>query len=281
MPVLHSAGVSIEFDSLGVTLAGHAVLTDVSLSIAAGTHVAIVGRSGAGKSTLVATLLGLIAPSAGEARVDGQPLDVDTIAALRPRTAWVDPAVQLWNAPLEANIIYAARDTTPLPQVIREAQLYEVLERLSDLQRPLGEGGGLLSGGEGQRVRAARALMQRDARLVILDEAFRGIDRETRSELLRRCRELWRDATVLCVTHDVDEALAFDRVLVLEGGRLIEDDDPRALAARSGSAFAAMRDAAARVREEVWGSAVWRRIAIVNGRVEESRRVAALDEVRS
>ncbi|HEX2122616.1 MAG TPA: ATP-binding cassette domain-containing protein [Thermoanaerobaculia bacterium] len=274
-------GVSIDFDGLGVTLAGHAVLTDISLSIAAGTHVAIVGRSGAGKSTLVATLLGLIAPSAGEARVDGQPLDAGTINALRPRTAWVDPAVQLWNAPLEANIVYAARDTTPLPQVIREAQLYEVLERLSDLQRPLGEGGGLLSGGEGQRVRAARALMQREARLVILDEAFRGIDRETRGELLRRCRELWRDATVLCVTHDVDEALLFDRVLVLDEGRLIEDDDPRALAARSGSAFADMRVAAARVREEVWGSAVWRRIAIVNGRVEESRRVASLDEVRS
>lgn len=274
------AGVAVEMEKVGVTLSGHRVLADVSLSIAPGAHVAIVGRSGAGKSTLVSTLLGLVSPAAGTIRVDGRLLDADVLNALRAATAWIDPSVQLWNAPLEANITYATRDLSPLPLVIREAELYEVLERVSDLQRPLGEGGGLLSGGEGQRVRIARALMKRAARLVILDEAFRGIDRETRRELLRRCRTLWRDATVICITHDADEAMVFDRVLVLDSGRLIEDGDPRVLAERSASAFAAMREATARVRDEVWGSTIWRRLEIVNGRVASSPRVTSLDEVQ-
>jgi ABC-type bacteriocin/lantibiotic exporter with double-glycine peptidase domain len=274
-------GVAVDMDAVGAVLSGHEILADVSLSVAAGTHVAIVGRSGAGKSTLVSMLLGLISPAAGEIRVDGRPLDAEAVNVLRTLTAWVDPAVQLWNAPLEANITYATRDVSPLPLVIREAELYEVLERVTDLQRPLGEDGGLLSGGEGQRVRVARALMLREARLVILDEGFRGIDRATRGELLRRCRALWKDATMFCVSHDADEAMGFGRVLVLEGGRLIEDGDPVELAKNPASSFAAMREAAARVREEVWANRVWRRIEIANGRVAASPPVPSLDEVPS
>ncbi|HEY0141152.1 MAG TPA: ATP-binding cassette domain-containing protein [Thermoanaerobaculia bacterium] len=254
---------TITFEHATFTIAGHDVLTDVQLAIDAGEHIAIVGRSGAGKSTLVASLLGLIAPREGAVLVDGAPLDADS---LRAQTAWVDPAVQLWNAPLEANIVYAARGSAieQLPLVLREAELYEVLERVADLQRPIGEAGGLLSGGEGQRVRVARALMQRDARLVILDEAFRGVDRETRRELLRRCRALWRNATMLCVTHDIDEAMLFDRVLVLEDGRIVHDAAPETLLH--------LRDAAARVRDEVWGSDVWRRLNVAESKVREDAR---------
>lgn len=269
-------GAAVTFNDATFTIAGHDVLAHVNLAIEPGTHVAIVGRSGAGKSTLVSSLLGLIAPRHGALLVDGAPLDAN---ALRAETAWVDPAVQLWNAPLEANIVYAARGEgiEHLPLVLREAELYEVLERVADLQRPIGEGGGLLSGGEGQRVRAARAFMQRQARLVILDEAFRGVDRETRRELLRRCRELWRDATMLCVTHDVDEAQEFDRVLVLEEGSIVEDGTPQALAADPGSLFRRLRDAAGRVRDEVWGSDVWRRLTVERGGVHETSREAVLN----
>jgi ATP-binding cassette subfamily B protein len=274
----NAAPPSIDFDAVTVTMAGHEVLTGISISVPAGTHMAVLGRSGAGKSTLVATLLGLLEPSAGEIRIDGRRLGGELIAALRARTAWIDPAVQLWNRSLESNILYGSTDATPWPQVVREAELYELLERLSNLQRPLGEGGGLLSGGEGQRVRLARALLRRDARLVVLDEAFRGIDRETRRELLRRSRATWRDATLLYVTHDVDEALEFDRVIVLEAGRILEDGDPRALVVRPASAFRAMHDAAARMREEVWRNPLWRRITIADGSVEESPRVRSLRE---
>lgn len=275
-----SRGVALDFDNVAVKLAGHDVLREVSFSMDAGTHVAVVGRSGAGKSTIVSALLGLIEPSSGEIRVDGERLDAAATATLRAQVAWVDPAVQLWNAPLEANIIYGSRDITPFPQVIREADLFEILGRLTNLQRPLGEDGGLLSGGEGQRVRVARALMMRSARLVILDEAFRGVDRETRADLLRRSRDLWRESTLICITHDIDEALSFDRVLVVENGCIVEDGPPHALLQAPDSSLSMMRAAATRVHEEVWGRADWRRVTIDAGQLHEQKTGRVLEAAR-
>ena len=237
----------------------------MSLAIPAGAYVGIVGSSGAGKSTLVGALLGFMQPVSGTIRVDGAPLTT----ALRRDTAWIDPAIQLFNATLEENVRYAssADDVARLPFALSEAELYEVLQRIPDSQMPLGEGGGLLSGGEGQRVRLARALMQRAPRLVILDEAFRGMDRALRDELLRRCRRLWSEATFLVVTHDVDETLDCDRVLVMQGGRVVEYDTPSALMASEESLYNRMREANRVIREELWGSDVWRRLELRNGRL--------------
>ena len=108
--------------------------------------------------------------------------------------------------------------------MLDQAALRDVLEGLPEgLQSHLGEGGSLVSGGEGQRVRFGRALMRRQARLVILDEPFRGLDRTRRRELLARARAWWSQATLLWITHDVAETRAFDRVLVIEDGRIVED----------------------------------------------------------
>jgi ABC-type bacteriocin/lantibiotic exporter with double-glycine peptidase domain len=258
-------GVAIEFAHASFAAAGHTILEDVDLVIPAGAYVGIVGSSGAGKSTLVGALLGFMQPVAGEVRVDGAPLTT----ALRRDTAWVDPAIQLFNATMEENVRYAsgADDVARLPFALSEADLYEVLQRIPDSQMPLGEGGGMLSGGEGQRVRLARALMQPAPRLVILDEAFRGMDRALRDELLRRCRRLWNEATFLVITHDVDETLDCDRVLVLRSGRAVEYDTPAALTASADSFYNRMREANRETREELWESDVWRRLELRNGRL--------------
>jgi ATP-binding cassette subfamily B protein len=213
-------------------------------------------------------------PSDGEVRIDGEPLTVARAGALRRETAWVDPAIQLFNAPMEENVRYASGpdDVTRLPFALSEAELYEVLQRIPDSQLPLGEGGGLLSGGEGQRVRLARALMQPAPRLVILDEAFRGMDRTMRDELLRRCRRRWSEATFLFVTHDVDETLDCDRVIVMDSGRVAEYDTPEALVAQEDSLYNRMRQANREVREELWGSPVWRRIELRDGHLIEERQ---------
>lgn len=256
---------NIEFIDASFAAAGHTILENVSLHIPAGAHVGIVGSSGAGKSTLVGALLGFMQPVAGEIRVDGAPLTT----ALRKHTAWVDPAIQLFNTTMEENIRYAssAADVTRLPFALSEAELYDVLQRIPDSQMPLGEGGGMLSGGEGQRVRLARALMQSAPRLVILDEAFRGMDRALREDLLRRCRRLWSEATFLVVTHDVDETEDCDRVLVLQNGRVAEYDTPAALSARADSLYNRMREANRATREELWNSDLWRRLELREGRL--------------
>src|SRR5439155_19621964 len=130
-----------------------------------------------------------------------------------------------------------------MAQAIEAADLHGVLERLPDgLQTPLGEGGALVSGGEGQRVRFGRALLRPGVRLAILDEPFRGLDREKRRTLLARARDAWRGATLLCITHDVGETLGFERVVVVEGGRVVEDAAPAELAARAGSRYRALLD---------------------------------------
>lgn len=157
--------------------------------------------------------------------------------------------------------------------VIEAADLRRVLEKLPEgLQTTLGEGGGLVSGGEGQRVRLGRAMMKADARLVILDEPFRGLDREKRRELLERARELWRGATLLCITHDVGETLDFNRVLVMDKGRIVEDAPAMELAAQRDSLYRALLDAEEDVRAEMWASDEWRRLRVDGGRVSEEER---------
>ena len=259
---------SITFENVSVTVAGHTVLRDLQLSIAAGEHIAIVGPSGAGKSSLVGILLGWHRPSAGNVLLDGAKLDSRAIEQLRPHTAWVDPAVQLWNRTVKENLEYglAGEPRMGLDQAIHASGLRRVLEHLPDgAMTPLGEGGGLVSGGEGQRVRFARALLRPGVRLVILDEAFRGLDLDQRRLLLQRARDLWRDATLLSISHDITETLAFERVLVIDAGHLVEDGNPRQLAANPDSHFARMLAAEYQVREGLWSGGDWRRLRLENG----------------
>ena len=263
----------IVFENVSVTAAGHTILRDIQLSIRPGEHVAIVGASGAGKSSLVGLLLGWHRAASGCVLVDGAELDNARVEQLRPHIAWVDPAVQLWNRPLLENLRYGLSDggRVPLEDVIEAAELRRVLDRLPDgLKTPLGEGGGLVSGGEGQRVRLARALLRPDVRLAILDEPFRGLDFEQRRKLLARAREFWRDATLLWISHDVAETLTFERVLVVEEGRIVEDGDPRELAADRSSRLHAMLEAERAVREELWSGGEWRRLRLDGGVLTES-----------
>ena len=257
-------GVGIVYEGVSVRAGGHTILEGIDLKIEPGAHLAIVGPSGAGKSTLVGILLGWHRPAEGRVLVDGKRLSAD----LRRETAWVDPAVQIWNRSLLENLRYGNGSEGSIDRAIAEADLSGVLRKLPDgLQTQLGEGGGLVSGGEGQRVRLGRALLRPGSRLAILDEPFRGLDRERRRELLVRARRLWHGSTLLCVTHDVGETLDFARVLVVEGGRVVEDGPPAELADRPGSRYRALLDAEREVREGLWESSVWRRLRMEGGRL--------------
>ncbi|MBI3980175.1 MAG: ATP-binding cassette domain-containing protein [Chloroflexi bacterium] len=263
-------GVAVELRGVTVRAGGHEILKEIDLAIGAGTHVAVVGPSGAGKSSLVGILLGWHRPAAGVCLVDGEPLSGKRLRALRRQTAWVDPAVQIWNRSLLENLLYGnqAADAPANALAVEQADLFEVLERLPNgLQTSLGEGGGLVSGGQGQRVRLGRAMNRAGVRLVILDEPFRGLDRAKRRDLLERARVYWREATLICITHDVGETRGFQRVIVIGGGRIIEDARPSALARRRRSRYRALLEAEEAVRVGLWQSAEWRRLWIESGRL--------------
>jgi ABC-type bacteriocin/lantibiotic exporter with double-glycine peptidase domain len=262
--------VDIAIESGSIVAAGHVILHGVDVRIAAGEHVAIVGKSGAGKSTLLGLVLGWHRLALGELRVDGKRLVAGDQETLRRQIAWVDPAIQIWNESFLDNLGYATEDDglARMSATIDAARLRSVLQKLPQgLQTYLGEGGGLLSGGEGQRVRLGRALLQTGVRLALLDEPFRGMDRSQRHALLAEAREWWKDTTLLCVTHDVGETLSFNRVLVIENGCIVEDGSPAELAQKP-SRYRELLDAETLVREQMWKGKQWRHIYMQEGRID-------------
>jgi len=265
-----AVGVSINLQNINVVAAGHTILEDINLTIEPGAHVAIVGPSGAGKSSLFGLLLGWHRASQGQVLVDGHPLEVEK---LRRHTAWVDPSIQLWNRSLLENLRYGCNDNsmTSIGNVIDSADLDHTLQHLPDgFQTILGEGGALLSGGEGQRVRLARAMLRPKIRLVLLDESFRGLDRESRHRLLAHARKAWREATLLCITHDISATRSFERVLVIDAGKIIEDGSPDELLRQADSRYRDLLTAEESVRRGVWSGVAWRRMQLKDGQLHET-----------
>jgi ATP-binding cassette subfamily B protein len=274
--VRRPAAVAIDMQDVDVVAAGHTILQNVNLSIRPGEHVAVVGPSGAGKSSLLGLLLGWHQAAAGSVLIDGEALTGKRLQHLRGETAWLDPAVQLWNRSLLDNLRYSstAGPYSALAQILESADLVRLLiSQPEGLQSLLAEGGASVSGGEGQRLRLARAMWQRGVRLALLDEPFRGLDREQRHRHLTEVRRFWQEASLICVTHDVWETRAFQRVLVVEGGHIVEDGRPEDLAAATNSRYRNLLDVEESLRHGVWNAALWRRIRLDGGRIHESSRV--------
>lgn len=272
MPCVKMPGVAVVMRDVQLKVAGHTLLEAVNLAVASGEHIAIVGPSGAGKSSLFGLLLGWYQVAGGELRIDGEGMGPAVLQTLRQETAWVDPAIQLWNRSLLENLRYSPSALPPAEwiSILEKADLNGVLAHLPDgLQSNLGEGGARLSGGEGQRVRLARAMGQQSPRLVLLDEPFRGLDRSQRHHHLQQCREHWRHSTLLCITHDIEETSTFDRVWVIEGGLLIEDGTPQALAADASSRYRQLRESEQLLASSLWAAPFWRRMRVENGQLQE------------
>lgn len=264
-------GIAIKVDDVSVVANGQTILERVSLEIPSAQHIAIVGPSGAGKSSLASVLLGLYTPSEGQVLVDGEVLDKRRIERLREETAWVDPAAQLWNDSLFSNLEYAARGRKrrTMLETLEISDLISVLEGMDQgLSTQVGSEGRLVSGGEGQRLRLGRALLRADARFVVLDEPFRGLDRVSRRRLALRSRLAWQRATMFFISHDISHALDFDRVLVVDGGRIVEDGHPLELRSQP-SRFAALLEAETQVLHETWAANRWRRLRVEDGEVRE------------
>lgn len=265
----NSVPAALSLQGVTAVAGGHPVLHGIDLEVAAGEHVAIVGRSGAGKSSLLGLFLGWLRPQSGEIRVDGQPLTGAALYPLRRRIAWVDPEIRLWSRTLIENLRYGA-DGDGLATVLEAAQLLPVLERLPEgMQTELGEGGCRLSGGEGQRLRLGRAMLRSGTGLALLDEPFRGLDRPNRQRLMAAARQLWAGSTLLCVTHDMQETLGFPRVLVIEDGVVKEDGDPAQLM-QEPSRYRELVEAEQRLQSEQWGDVRWRRLRLKAGLLEGS-----------
>jgi ATP-binding cassette subfamily B protein len=264
-------GMKIEIKHTSVFAAERQILDDIHLTIQPGEHIAIVGSSGAGKSSLMRLLLGFYHPDTGHVLIDNHLLSSHMIS-IRRQTAWIDPSVHIWNRPLSENIRYGTEEIneSKYGMIMTQAGLIKVLKNLPDGNNTrLGEGGRLVSGGEGQRVRLGRGMYRKDARLVILDEPFRGLDRTERSQLLQKARDHWHDSTLFFISHDVQDTIPFDRVWVMSHGKIVEDGAPQALLGNKESIYRSIVNHEKKIRQSIVNKAQWRKWWIEKGEVVE------------
>ncbi|WP_437895297.1 ABC transporter ATP-binding protein [Sorangium sp. So ce124] len=223
--------------------AGRAVIDGISLSIRAGEFVAVVGPSGAGKSTLADLLLRLHDPTSGAIRIDGHDLRALSQRALRRKLGIVTQEPFLFEDTIEANLRYGSPDATKeaLRAAARAACADEFIERLPlGYQTLVGRGGVALSGGERQRLAIARTLLK-DPSVVILDEPTSSLDIASETAVQRAIEGLSRGRTTLLIAHRLSTTTRADRVVVIDGGRVVEQGPPAALL-RRGGAYRRMMD---------------------------------------
>jgi ATP-binding cassette subfamily B protein len=198
-------------------------LHDVSLEVAAGTTVALVGATGSGKTTLVQLIPRLYDVTSGAVLVDGADVrDVD-VAALRHEIAVVDDNPFLFSATVSENIAYARADASPedIERAARRAQAHDFIERLPDgYDTRVGERGLTLSGGQRQRIAIARAFLA-DPRILILDDATSSVDASTEQQIKAALREVMAGRTTFVIAHRLSTISLADEIVVLEDGELL------------------------------------------------------------
>ena len=222
---------SIAFDNVSRRYGAVTAVDGVSLEIAAGSFVALVGTSGSGKSTLLKCVNRLEEPTGGRVLVDGRDIADGSAPALRRRIGYVFQTIGLFpHMTVAQNIAIGPRIAGVGVDV---GKLLDLVALPRDLAARMPDE---LSGGQRQRVAIARALAP-GAKLLLLDEAFGALDPVTRDALGTEIRRLHDrlGLTTILVTHDMAEALLLaDRVLVMSEGRIVADATPAALAAGEG-----------------------------------------------
>ena len=217
------------------------VLHDVSLTIAPGERVGLVGRSGTGKSTLVNLLLRFYAPEDGRILIDGQDIATVTQESLRGQIAMVTQDTSLLHRSIRENIRYGRPDATE-QQVMAAAQQAEALDFILGLEdwegrrgfdAEVGERGVKLSGGQRQRIAIARVILK-DAPILILDEATSALDSEVEAAIQSQLATLMSGRTVIAIAHRLSTIAQMDRLIILDQGRVAETGTHAGLLAAGG-----------------------------------------------
>jgi ATP-binding cassette subfamily B protein len=223
---IHLASVAgeIEFRSVTMNYGAAPVLDSVNLRIRAGETVAVVGHTGAGKSTLVGLVPRLMDPTGGAVLLDGVDLRQLDPAELRHQIGFVPQETFLFSATVGENIAFGVEGATE-EQVRRAAEIAGVAGDIDGFPEGygtmVGERGITLSGGQKQRVAIARAIL-RDPRILILDDALSSVDTLTEERILTHLAGVMRGRTVILISHRVSTVRQADRIVVLAGGRIVE-----------------------------------------------------------
>jgi ATP-binding cassette subfamily B protein len=213
----------------------------ISLTIAAGEKLGIVGASGAGKSTLVSLLLRLYKGENGHIRIDGQDLEQITQQSLRRQIGMVTQETAMFNRSARDNILYGRPDASETEMIgaAKRAEAHEFILGLEDhkgrqgYDAHLGERGVKLSGGQRQRIALARAILK-DAPILVLDEATSALDSEVEASIQEALHRVMEGKTVLAIAHRLSTLSEMDRIIVMDAGRIVESGSHKMLLAQDG-----------------------------------------------
>jgi ATP-binding cassette subfamily B protein len=212
------------------------ILHDVSFTIEPGSKVALVGPSGAGKTTIAMLVPRVFDTDRGAVRVDGHDVRELTQDSLHAAIGLVPQDPHLFHDTIRANLLFAKPDATDaeLAQRLKDARIYDLVMSLPDqLDTVVGERGYRMSGGEKQRLAIARLLLK-NPKIVILDEATSHLDSESEVAIQRAFDEALRGRTAIVIAHRLSTVADADRILVVEGGRIVEAGTHTELFARNG-----------------------------------------------
>ncbi len=216
------------------------VLQDIDFHIAAGEKIALVGPSGAGKSTIAGLLMQFYPLSGGRILVDGHPVGDYDLTALRRHIGIVPQETLLFGGTIRENIAYGKPDATDaeIIEAARRANAWQFISAFPEaLDTVVGDRGIKLSGGQRQRVAIARAILKNPA-ILILDEATSSLDSESEKLVQGALDELMQNRTSLIIAHRLSTIRKVDKILVIDGGRIVEAGSHDELSEREGGLYA-------------------------------------------
>ncbi|WP_444678293.1 ABC transporter ATP-binding protein [Halomonas sp. E19] len=236
-PLAEPVRGEVSFSDISFRYAASGVGVDgISLHVPAGNTLALVGATGSGKSTLMKLLLRFYDPSAGEVRIDGQPIAEVSLESLRRAIGLVSQDVYLFEGSIRDNIAYGRPDASEeaVIEAARTAEAWEFIQALPQgLDTPVGERGVRLSGGQRQRLSLARALLKNPP-ILVLDEATSAVDNETEAAIQRSLAKIGHGRTVIMIAHRLSTIVHADEILVVDGGRVVEQGSHAELLERGG-----------------------------------------------
>jgi len=227
LPIEQRLEGEISFNHVDFTYpnTGIQALSDFSMQIKKGQKIAIVGRTGSGKTTIAQLILRFYDPTHGNITIDGIDLRTIDLQLLRKQVSYVPQDVFLFSDSVSANIGFG--EDALLNGKVEEAARYASVEREIEgfshkYETVIGERGVTLSGGQKQRISIARALIK-DPRIVIFDDCLSAVDAKTEKEIIGNLYQFLQDKTAIIITHRIFSLFAFDKIIVLEEGSIIEE----------------------------------------------------------
>ncbi len=217
---------NIQFDKVTFVYpdTGIKAINNLSFELQKGQKMAVIGKTGSGKSTLADLILRMYDVSSGQIRIDGTDIKALDLANLRQRIGYVPQDVFLFSDTIAQNVAFGNRDANraEVEQFTKYAAVYEDIKGLQDgFDTMVGERGVTLSGGQKQRVSIARALIKKPD-IVILDDCLSAVDTSTEQQILGYLNNALSDKTTIIITHRIYTSLNFDKIIVLDEGRISE-----------------------------------------------------------